>query len=422
MSEWKETTIGKEVNLLTGHPFKSAQYTDSEDDYLLLRGDNIGQGFISWENAKRWTKSKAEGLEDYFLEEGDVILAMDRPWIEAGLKFSYLSKDDLPCLLVQRVSCLRAKDSLNQTFLRYIIQGYKFTQYVIKTQTGTAVPHISGTQIKDFEFLMPSLAEQEKIAKALSCLDRKIENLRKQNETLEAIAQTLFKHWFIDFEFPNTDGKPYKSSGGAMEPSELGEIPAGWRVGKFDDFFDLFSGGTPKTSVPEYWDGDIKWLSGKDVTSHNKKIILNTEKQISEIGLTKSAAKLLPQYTTVISARGTVGNYCLLSESMTISQSNFGVLAQQKEHTFFGHFLIGNLIGKLKREAYGSVFDTITTSNFRRLKVLIPDAIALARFERITTNFLGKVLVNSEQIQTLSKTRDALLPKLMSGKLRIQED
>ena len=157
MSEWKITTLGQEVDLLTGNPFKSVQYTDNEGDVLLLRGDNIGQGLLRWENAKRWSTEKTEGIEDYFLQEDDVVLAMDRPWIEAGLKFAYLSQDDLPCLLVQRVSRLRAKPKLNQTFLRYVIQGYEFTQYIIKTQTGTAVPHISGTQIKDFEFLIPPL-------------------------------------------------------------------------------------------------------------------------------------------------------------------------------------------------------------------------------------------------------------------------
>ncbi|WP_299491656.1 restriction endonuclease subunit S [Acaryochloris sp. IP29b_bin.137] len=294
-------------------------------------------------------------------------------------------------------------------------------------KVGTSNPSLSRDTF-DLQLLpFPPFETQKEIVRILATLDRKIDTLRKQNDTLEKIAQTLFKHWFVDFEFPfdfaqgkpSTDGKPYKSSGGAMVPSELGEIPAGWHFGDFDDFFNLFSGGTPKTSIPEYWDGDVKWLSGKDVTSHNKNFILHTEKQISELGLQKSAAKLLPQYTTVISARGTVGNYCLLSESMAISQSNFGVLAQKKEHIFFGHLLIGNLIDKLKREAYGSVFDTITTSNFKRLKILIPDLFTLTTLEKNAVNLFEKILVNSQQIQTLTNVRDTLLPKLMSGKLRV---
>lgn len=99
MSQWKPTTIGQKVELLTGYPFKSDQYTDSEDDVFLLRGDNIGQGYLRWENAKRWPLEKTVEIKEYFLEEGDIVLAMDRPWIEAGLKFAYLSQKDLPCLL-----------------------------------------------------------------------------------------------------------------------------------------------------------------------------------------------------------------------------------------------------------------------------------------------------------------------------------
>lgn len=320
-----------------------------------------------------------------------------------------------------------------------------FKEKIQNLAIGSVQENINLGTFQNIKFLFPTIEEQKQVSAVLSCLDRKIENLRRQNETLEKIAQTLFKHWFVDFEFPFdfaqgkpfdfaqgepfdpstgsgqcfAQGKPYKSSGGAMQPSELGDIPIGWRVGTFDDFFELFSGGTPKTNIAEYWDGDVKWLSGKDVTSHHKNFIIETEKTISSLGLDNSAAKLLPQYTMVISARGTVGNYCILSDEMAISQSNFGVLAKQEEYIFFGHLLIASLIDRLKGEAYGSVFDTITTSNFRRLSILTPHINVIGDFEKIVSRIFRKILVNSKQIQTLTKTRDVLLPQLMSGKLRI---
>lgn len=305
----------------------------------------------------------------------------------------------------------------NPKFAYYFLPTLKLEQY----DCGSANPTLNRNHIHSLEVRIPeSPKKQAEIAAVLSSLDRKIENLRRQNETLEAIAQTLFKHWFVNFEFPNADGKPYKSSGGAMEPSELGAIPAGWHVGKFADFFHLFSGGTPKTTIDEYWDGNIQWLSAKDVTSHHKAFILSTEKTITTLGLDKSAAKLLPKYTMVVSARGTVGNYCVLSEQMAISQSNFGVISRNSDYLFFGHLLIMSLIHKLKREAYGSVFDTITTSNFKRLNILVPDVSVLQNFESFVSRTFEKTLLNEQQIQTLTKTRDVLLPKLMSGKLRIK--
>ncbi|MFM6402499.1 restriction endonuclease subunit S, partial [Planktothrix sp.] len=115
-------------------------------------------------------------------------------------------------------------------FLNYLLRSSKYRSYLVKVASGTAIINLSQDVLKNIPIHVPSFDEQKQIADILSCLDNKIDNLRRQNETLEKIAQTLFKHWFIDFEFPNDDGKPYKSSGGAMVASELGDIPEGWRV------------------------------------------------------------------------------------------------------------------------------------------------------------------------------------------------
>jgi type I restriction enzyme, S subunit len=262
---WKLTDLKSEVDLLTGHPFKSNDYTENVDDILLLRGDNIAQGYLRWDGVKRWSSEKIEELESYFLKEDDIVVAMDRPWIESGLKYAYVSPKDLPSLLVQRVSRLRANKSLNQTFLRYVIGSRDFTKHVLSVQTGTTVPHISSSQIKEFEFLLPPLEEQKRIADVLSCLDAKIENLRRQNETLEEIARSIFKHWFIDFEFPNPDGKPYKSSGGAMVRSDLGDIPEGWQVGKLGDVVEVFMGYPFKSDLYTFESG-TRVVRGENVS------------------------------------------------------------------------------------------------------------------------------------------------------------
>jgi type I restriction enzyme S subunit len=183
----------------------------------------------------------------------------------------------------------------------------------------------------------------------------------------------------------------------------------------------LLSGGTPKTDVVEYWKGNIKWLSAKDVTKNHSGFILETEKKITELGIKKSAAKLLPQYTTIVSARGTVGNYCILSEPMAISQSNFGIITKNKDRCFYGFLLISSLIEKLKRSAYGSVFDTVTARNFQELKIIIPSQDMCKTFDILVNKIYLKSLLNYRQIQTLTKIRDSLLPKLMSGQIRVEE-
>ncbi len=171
MGEWTETTLGENVDLLTGYPVRSENYVEDSNAIKLLRGDNVVQGRLRWENVKRWPADEFDGLEDYFLQDGDVVLAMDRPWIEAGTGF-----------------------------LRYLIGSVQFTDHVRGVQTGTAVPHISGKQIRDFKFPRPLIKEQRAIAEILGSLDDKIELNRRMNRALEAMARAIFKAWFVDFE------------------------------------------------------------------------------------------------------------------------------------------------------------------------------------------------------------------------------
>jgi len=180
--EWKKTTLGKEIDLLTGFAFKSSGYTDSDKSIRLLRGDNIIPGSLRWDGVKRWPESKVNEYLRYQLQEGDVVLAMDRPWIKAGLRRAQISKDDLPCLLVQRTACLRGCDNLENRFLLYLISGRAFTQHVLGSQTGLSVPHISGTQIQSFKFNKPSLREQYSIIDSL-------DELKSETQRLEAIYQ-----------------------------------------------------------------------------------------------------------------------------------------------------------------------------------------------------------------------------------------
>lgn len=180
--QWKETTLGKEIDLLTGFAFKSSGYTDSDKSIRLLRGDNIIPGSLRWEGVKKWPESEVNEYLPYQLQEGDVVLAMDRPWIKAGLRRAQISKDDLPCLLVQRTACLRGGDNLENRFLLYLISGRSFTQHVLGSQTGLSVPHISGKQIQDFKFNKPPLKDQYSILDSL-------DELRLETQRLEAIYQ-----------------------------------------------------------------------------------------------------------------------------------------------------------------------------------------------------------------------------------------
>jgi type I restriction enzyme S subunit len=174
------TRISDVVDMTFGFAFKSAEFSDEPSDVRLLRGDNIAQGRLRWGGAKRFPITRVGEVERYQLVAGDVVIAMDRPWIEAGLKYSVVREEDVPSLLVQRVARLRTKsDSLDQRFLGTVIGSAAFANYVVGVQTGSAVPHISGGQIGDFEFELPPVREQRAIAATLGALDDKIESNRR---------------------------------------------------------------------------------------------------------------------------------------------------------------------------------------------------------------------------------------------------
>lgn len=240
----------------------------------------------------------------------------------------------------------------------------------------------------------------------MESLENKIELNQQMNETLEAIAQVIFKRWFVDFNFDGFDGEL------------IDGLPKGWRIGSILEIATLLSGGTPKTDVPEYWNGAINWISAKDITNSNNQFIIETEKTITELGIQKSAAKLLPKLTTIVSARGTVGNYCILSKEMAISQSNYG-LKSNSNFDYFLFLMIETMIMMMKAFSYGTVFDTITTKSFQEMEVTIPNNEVIERFENIIMPLYKKILANQFQIQSLTQIRDSLLPKLMTGKIEL---
>ena len=199
------------------------------------------------------------------------------------------------------------------------------------------------------------------------------------------------------------------------------EADDGWEEATLYNAIELIGGGTPKTSIEEYWNGDIKWLSGGDVASNHKSIITCCKKTITEIGLKNSSAKLISKFSTVITARGTVGKYCLLSEPMAFSQSNYGVKPKYKNCFFFTYLLINHSIDELQSAAYGSVFDTITTNTFKGYNIQLPDSGVIEKFEDVISPYFLQILNNQSQINTLENLRDTLLPKLMSGVVRVTQ-
>jgi type I restriction enzyme, S subunit len=194
--------LGEHTEILAGPPFSSATFTDKPEDIPLVKGENVQQGYVDWSIAKRWPVNDAETYKRYRLVPGDVVVAMDRPWVTAGIKWAYIRREDPPALLVQRVARLRAKNTLDQCFLRCLISSSYFSNYIQPIVTGVNVPHISGKQIADFKIPVPSLETQRKIAAILSAYDDLIANNQRRITLLERIAEDIYREWFVRLRFP----------------------------------------------------------------------------------------------------------------------------------------------------------------------------------------------------------------------------
>ena len=187
---YTETTLGAEVDLLPGYAFPSGGYTNAADAVRLLRGDNIMQGYFRWEEAKGWSSNDCLPFSKFALQEGDVVIAMDRPWVKAGLKRAQICADDLPSLLVQRTSRLRTLGKMRMDFLSHLTGSQSFSRHLLEVQTGIGVPHISGKQIESFKFMLPPMSDQESIADALNELLSNTQRLEKiYEEKLTALDE-----------------------------------------------------------------------------------------------------------------------------------------------------------------------------------------------------------------------------------------
>lgn len=394
MSEWDETNIKNVSSRITSGGTPSTKCPE-------YYGGNI-----PWLNTKEVNFRLIESTQNYITELG--LENSSAKWIEANSIIVAMYGATAGKCAISKIPLTTNQACCNITIDK-TKADYKFIYYTLvdsyseleNMATGAAQQNLNAGMIAEFPIFLPPLPEQRVIAAVLSCLDDKIDLLYRQNKTLEAMAETLFRQWLSP------------ATAGGEEAYER------WEEGSLLNYIELVGGGTPKTGIPEYWDGNIPWLSGGDIASNHKSFVQTTDKTISENGLNSSSAKLLPKYSVVISARGTVGKYCLLAEQMAFSQSNYGILPRVENCFFFTYLLINDVVEELQSSAYGSVFDTITTNTFKDIKVCLPTEKVIKKFEASVIPYFRKMLNNNVQIRTLEKLRDTLLPKLMSGEVRV---
>lgn len=392
MGEWRTVDLAEVADDI------SYGYTESASDEPIgpkfLRITDIVGGTVNWATVP-YCPINEKDLAKYRLIPGDIVIA--RTGATTGANYTVRETDPKDVVFASYLIRYRIDRSRAlPEYVGYCLRSSLWSSFVEGVSGGSAQPGANAKVLGGFEFDLPDLPEQRAIASVLSSLDAKIDLLHRQNKTLEAMAETLFRQWFVE------------------------EAEEGWEDVGLLDVVKLVPGGTPKTTQANYWDGDIMWISVREISENHKGFVNYAYKTITEEGLDNSAANLLPKFGTVISARGTVGKIGLLAQPMAYSQSNFGVLPKDSSNYFFTYMLVHNSIEELHSNSYGAVFDTITTQSFQTIRHRLPGTEVINSFEALVRPMFLKMLNNTEQITSLTKLRNTLLPKLMSGEVRVE--
>ena len=382
---WKLTTLGQYCEVFSGYPFKSIGFTDDPNDIPLVKGENIGQGEVLWDISKRWPLQDITELERYKLIKGDVVLAMDRPWVPAGLKFAKITASAPDALLVQRVARLRGRKGLDQSFLAQLIASPSFVGYVQSVGRGVGVPHISSKEIGAFTFWLPPLMEQEKIGNTLSAYDDLIDNNRRRMALLEDSARQLYHEWFVRLRFPGHEHTPIVDG-----------VPQGWERAPLESALVLQRGFDLPTQDRQ--DGEVPIYGSTGILGYHHQA--------------KAAAP-----GVVTGRSGTLGEVQYVDQDYWPLNTALWVKEFKRVTPLFALYLLREM--DLKQFNGGASVPTLDRKSVHRVDVLIPSTQILRTFDEFAVDVFAQVKKLASQNQKLRQARDLLLPRLMNGELAV---
>jgi hypothetical protein len=422
MSEWKEKTLGElSIRVSSGlTPLKSNKKFWENPSIPWLKTDQLGEKYIFDTN----TKISKEALEQTSLRiypENTISIAMYGEGKTRG-----------------NISIIKAPMTTNQACCNIEIDpklaDVEYVYYYLKTQYDSLRKLSSGVRknlnsndIKNYKIYIPeSVSVQKSIIRILTSLDNKITLNNQINQELEAMAKTLYDYWYVQFDFPDQNGKPYKSSGGKMvyHPELKREIPEGWGVEKLDDLGTIVGGSTPTKSISDNFTkgGEgYSWITPNDL-SNNKgnKFIKNGEIDVTVRGLKDASLKLYPEGTVLMSSRAPVGYLAIATKELTINQGFKSFIPDKKYEKNYIYYTLQNCLKVIEQNASGSTFKEISATVLKDITIIQPNLDIVKKFEEKVSSINSYIKVNEEQNQELTQLRDWLLPMLMNGQVKVE--
>ncbi len=420
-NEWKEVKLGDLVEVNKS----SISQTDKYDYINYLDTGNITENKIDEIKKLILGKDKFPSRAKRKVEKDDIIISTVRP----NQKHYGIINGKIENLIVSTgFAVLNAKKELAVPYYLYsyltLNNVIEYLSAIAETSTST-YPSIKPSVIEELKINLPPLPTQKKIAEILSSLDDKIELNNQMNKTLEEMAQAIFKQWFVDFEFPNENGEPYKSSGGEMVESELGLIPKGWRVGKLGEIISVQNGYAFKSrdfqEIGNIGIIKIKNISSNKVDIENMDFITEqiAEKVDNKFKITSGAILIAMTGAEV----GKVGIVAKTNKKLFLNQRVGMFRDKMKGGTKYSYIMIVSNEWQeyIRGKAMGSAQPNISANGIEEIKIIIPAINILEKFDKIISENLELITENLYQIGELTQIRDTLLPKLMNGEIDVNE-
>lgn len=397
--------------------------------YLMARTTDILTGSFRSDEARRVSEATyLERTRRAKPQKGDLLYSRE------GTYFGFAAEvpANTKICLGQRMVLIRPNSKVvDTTYLRFWLNSPKIQSYIHGHRDGTVAERLNLPTIRQLPICLPVLNQQRTIAEILGALDDKIELNRQMNQTLEAMARAIFKSWFIDFDpvHAKANGNtPYglDHATAALFPdgfqdSILGPIPKDWKVKSIGEAVRVFGGGTPSTKQPRYWEGGVyPFCTPRDMSKLTSPVLLDTERHLTEAGVEKVSSGLLPVGTVILSSRAPIGYLAITECPVTVNQ---GIIAMICDEDLPNHYVLHwtrTNMPAIEANANGSTFAEISKRNFRPIPAIVPPRQVLEIFENQVKPLHELMTANIQEANTLAKTRDTLLPKLLSGKLTAQ--
>ena len=408
--EWEILKLKDAVDMLTdGSHFSPKEVRESK--YYIATVKNMGQFEINLNSCKKISEYDYNRLTEANCkpENGDVLFSKDGTM---GLCFVYTQQE--PIVLLSSIAIIRPDNKLDPYFLKYYISNTKMREFIVSNHSsGSALPRLTLTNLKEIPIIRPKIQEQKAIAKILSDLDAKIKLNQKMNETLESIAQAIFKHWFIDFEFPNEEGKPYKSSGGEMVDSELGKVPKKWAIKTLDGIAN-FLNGLALQRYPAITEND--YLPVIKIKEMNYGISGSSDKASRDI----PSEYIVHNGDVLFAWSGSLGVTIWCNGEGALNQHIFKISSNEYPKWFYYEWLLyylPNFIEIARDKA--TTMGHIQRHHLSESLVAVPDSNTLEIMNNVLKLIIDRIINLKVENDTLTKTRDLFLPSLISGKIRV---